>query len=40
MSYYSLHCDAVLEYKKQYREENKEKIKEGKEKYRARQENK
>ena len=40
MSYYSLHRDAVLEYQKQYREENQEKIKEGKAKYRASQENK
>ena len=35
MSYYCRHRDKVLEYQKQYREENTEKIKDGKARYRA-----
>ena len=35
MSYYTRYRDAILEYQQQYREDNKDKIKEGKEKYRA-----
>ena len=35
MSYYSNYRDAILEYQRQYREENKDKIKEGKARYRA-----
>ena len=35
MSYYSRHRDKVLEYQKQYREENKEKIQDGKARYRT-----
>ena len=35
MSYYSRNRDVKLEYQQQYREDNKEKIKEGKARYRA-----
>ena len=35
MSYYSRYRDAILEYQQQYREDNKEKLKEGKARYRA-----
>ena len=35
MSYYSLKREERLEYGRQYREDNKDKIKEGKAKYRA-----
>ena len=40
MSYYSRYRDATLLYQQLYREENKEKIKEGKTKYRAEPANK
>ena len=35
MTYYSRHRNECLEYGKHYREDNKDKIKEGKAKYRA-----
>ena len=40
MSYYSLKREERLEYGRQYREDNKDKIKEGKAKYRANAANK
>ena len=40
MSYYSRYRDAILLYQQLYREENKDKIKEGKTKYRAEPTNK
>ena len=40
MSYYSRYRDAILEYQQLYREDNKDKMKEGKTRYRANAANK